>query len=173
MRHINRGLCTLGHSSRHSMLNGVHPPEILNQYLDRITIKRDSSKVKSYDMWILMTSSLSDTLLFFLCYHLEQYCVVHKVYMLRLLFHPNLNKVWSVDLSIPVQRAKRDVGWCSGHTTQKANSLFVCNTPAAHKQQLQITIRRPYHKEQLHCLLGRPPTNLNSKWERNSNITFL
>lgn len=34
--------CTLGHSSRHSILNGVHPPEILNQYLDRITIKRDS-----------------------------------------------------------------------------------------------------------------------------------
>lgn len=115
-------------------------------------------------LWLVLYRA--HDLIYFSCYHLEYYSVVYKVYMLRLQFHPNLNKVWSVDLSIPVQHAKREEGWCSGHTTQKANSLFACSTPAAHKQQLQIslTIWRPCRKEQLHCLLC-PPTNLNSKRE--------
>lgn len=89
MRHINGSLCTLGHS----ILNGAHPLGILNQHLDQITINRDSFKVKLYYMWILMASSISDTW-FNVLFMLSFGTILGSLwkYMLRLLFHPYLNK---------------------------------------------------------------------------------
>lgn len=115
-----------------------------------------------------MSRSISDTCL--MCYYFDLYCVVYRMYLFSInLFlwgccFNHLNKIWLVNLNIPVQHAKRDVGWCNGHTTQMANSLFACSTPVSHKQQVKIsqTIPTMYHKEHFQRL-GSLLTHLNSQ----------